>query len=132
MEDKKEIPEIIKQVGFDFHWDEKKVWKLNVPVVEMDINKLVWHFNVPFHWHDGGAYNLTSKEIIDNPEKYREEYDRVMKTDLSYPIDIMENKGRWVILDGLHRLMKAYIQGLKKVKVRIIPREKIPEILIEK
>ena len=52
-----------------------------------------------------------------------------MKADLKYPIDIMENKGRWLILDGLNRLMKAYLLKMKTVKVRIIPRDKIPEIL---
>ena len=44
----------------------------------------------------------------------------------------MENKGRWLILDGLHRLVKAYELGQKKVMVRIIPREKVPEILSDK
>jgi hypothetical protein len=124
-----EIPKIIKEVGFDFEWDEEKVWKLNVPVTEVDIEMLAWHFDVPFHWHGGRIYNLTSREIIENPDNYREEYQRTMNADLHYPIDVMENKGRWLILDGLHRLMKAYILGMKKVRVRMIPREKIPEIL---
>jgi hypothetical protein len=127
---KKNLPEIIKKVGFDFSWDSKKVWKLNYPVEEMDIKELLWHFDIPFHWFDGGIYNLKSKEIIENPEKYREEYDRTMKCDLSYPIDIMRNKGRWLILDGLHRLMKAKIMGLSKVKVRKIPRSEIKNISI--
>ena len=124
-----DIPQIIKDVGFDFHWDEEKVWKLNIPATEMDINELTWHFDIPFHWHKDGKYNLKSREVINNPEKYKEEYERTMKADLRHPIDIMENKGRWLILDGLHRLMKAYILKMNKVKVRIIPREKIPEIL---
>ncbi len=51
-----------------------------------------------------------------------------MNADLTYPIDIMENKGRWLILDGLHRLMKAYSLGMKKVVVRKVPRELIPQI----
>ena len=125
----KEIPEIIKKVGFDFNWDEKKVWALEVPVTEMDVKELTWHFDIPFHWHNGEVYNLTSWEIIKSPDKYKEEYERTMNSDLKYPIDVMENKGRWLILDGLHRLMKAYIQGAKMVSVRIIPTEKIPEIL---
>ena len=54
--------------------------------------------------------------------------EKIEKADISFPIDIMENKGRWVILDGLHRLVKLYENGAKKIKVRIIPREKIPEI----
>jgi len=43
--------------------------------------------------------------------------------------NVMENKGRWLILDGLHRLMKATILKMNKIRVRKIPREKIPEIL---
>ncbi len=125
----KTIPNIIQEVGFDFSWDEEKIWKLKVPVTEMDISKLIWQLDIPFHWHGDGIYNLTSTEIINNPEKYKKEYERTMKVDLKYPIDIMENKGRWLILDGIHRLMKSYILKMKKVKVRIIPREKIPEII---
>ena len=126
---RKDIPQIIKDVGFDFSWDEKKVWALNIPVTQMDINKLTWHFDIPFHWHRDKVYNLKSREIIDNPDKYKEEYERTMKSDLSHPIDIMDNKGRWLILDGLHRLMKAYTQKKDKVQVRIIPRDKISEII---
>jgi hypothetical protein len=129
---KKDIPDIIKQVGFDFEWEEEKVWKLHVPVEEMDINELTWHFDIPFHWHGGQVYILKSKEVIDNPDKYKEEYERIMKAELKYPIDIMQNKGRWVILDGLHRLIKAYIQGSKLVRVRKIPRDMIPEITKDK
>lgn len=123
------LPQIIKDVGFDFSWDEKKVWRLDVPIEEISIEELTWHFDIPFHWHGGKVYNLSSREVIKNPEKYDDEYKRTMNSDLKYPIDIMENKGRWLILDGLHRLMKAYIQGQKTVSVRKIPRDKIPEIL---
>jgi uncharacterized ParB-like nuclease family protein len=125
---KREVPQIIKDVGFDFLWDERKVWALDLPVEEMDINELAWHFDIPFHWDGGKIYNLTSREIIKNPEKYKDEYERTMNADLLYPIDIMENKGRWVILDGLHRLMKASILGQKTVRVRKVPRELIPLI----
>ncbi len=52
-----------------------------------------------------------------------------MKADPSYPIDIMENKGRWLILDGLHRLMKTSILGTKTVRVRKISRDYIPDIV---
>jgi len=37
----KEIPQIIKDVGFDFSWDSKKVWALNFPVEEMNIQDLI-------------------------------------------------------------------------------------------
>lgn len=103
------IPKIVHDVGFDFDWDEKKVWRLDIPMTQMNISELVWHFDIPFHWHGGGVYNLTSRDIIEKPEQYKTEYQRTMDADLMYPIDIMENKGRWLILDGLHRLMKSYL-----------------------
>lgn len=123
-----EYPQIIKEVGFDFHWDEGRVWALDVPVTEMAIRELEWHFDIPF-WDKGGRrYALKPRDVIEHPEEHKEEYDRTMAADLSYPLDIMENKGRWLMLDGLHRLVKAVILGEKKVRVRIVPRERIPDI----
>ncbi len=123
-------PQIIKDVGFDFSWDSKKVWALDIPIEEMDMQDLIWHFDIPF-WEveDTDDYNLTPWEVVDDPDKHSIHYKKIQEADLKYPIDIMENKGRWLILDGLHRLVKAHTQGLKKVMVRKIPREKINEIL---
>lgn len=120
---KKNIPPIILEVGFDFDWDEKKVWELELPAVKMAVDELEWHLAIPFLNFENGEYNLMPSDVIDDPEKYRQEYNRTMKADLRYPIDIMENKGRWVILDGLHRLMKAKILGMEEVEVRKVPRE---------
>jgi ASC-1-like (ASCH) protein len=121
------IPQIIKDVGFDFDWSEEKVWALDVPTEEIDIHELTWHFDIPFLWEDG-IYNLKPQDVIDEPEKHKEEYDRTMKADLIHPIDIMQNKGHWLILDGLHRLIKASILNMQKVQVRKISRELIPQI----
>lgn len=120
------IPQIIKDVGFDFHWSEEKVWMLDVPVEEISIDELIWHFDIPF-W---GHYKLKARDVINNPSKYEEEYKRIMNSDLQYPLDIMFWKERWLLLDGLHRLAKASVLGLKTIKVRKIPQEAIPQISI--
>lgn len=126
---KKDLPKVIEEVGFDFNWDEKKVWALNLPVEEIDINELTWHFDVPFLWtKPNGYYDLKPSEVLANPEQYKDEYERTMKADLSHPIDVMEWRGHWLILDGLHRLMKASIQGQEKVNVRKVPQSAIPAI----
>src|SRR5262249_41074127 len=123
---------IIQEVGFDFSWDNKKVWALDIPVTEMDINELVWHFDFPF-WEiaDTDDYNLTPNSVLNKEIGTHLHREKIEKADTSFPIDIMENKGRWLILDGLHRLVKLYEEGAKTIKVRIIPREKIPEITRE-
>lgn len=123
-----EIPKSVLEYGFDFSWDEEEVWKLMYPMEEIDISELEWHFEIPFwDWNDG-HYNLTPNQVLDAPDKYADQYERVMNSDISYPIDIMENKGRYVILDGLHRLVKCKILRMNKVNVRIIPHSEIKNI----
>lgn len=126
--DNKDIPQSVLEYGFDFDWDEKDVWKLDYPTAKISIEDLKWHFDVPFWDYGNDYYNLTPNQVIDDKEKYSEQYNRVMNSDISYPIDIMENKGRYVILDGLHRLLKCKLLGYKEVDVRIIPRSEIKNI----
>jgi hypothetical protein len=129
-------PKAVRDVSFspDFCWDPEKVWKLDFPIEEMDIKELIWHFNIPF-WEkdDANDWDLTPQEVINKIPDSTKHQKKVEEADLSYPIDIMKlgHKDLWRILDGMHRLVKAYQLGYKKVNVRIIPREKIPEILRE-
>ena len=52
-------PKIIQDVGFDFSWDEKKVWELDVPETEIDIRELLWHFDIPFLSQGNRVYSVT-------------------------------------------------------------------------
>ena len=122
---KVEVPKIIQDVGFDFSWSEEKVWKLNVPVEEMDITELEWHFDLPFWNTKDGYYNLKPIDVIEHKDQHLEEYERTMQSDLSHPLDIMFYKNRWLLLDGLHRLAKAKILNMQKVRVRKIPQDSI-------
>lgn len=125
---KPEMPTIIKEVGFDFKWDVRKVWALDVPTEEVPITELTWHFDIPFWSKSGGYYDLYPKDVLEHQDENKEEYKRTMKADTSHPIDIMQWRGRWLILDGLHRLLKLAIEGNKTVKVRKIPVSAIPKI----
>lgn len=126
---KRELPEIIKKVGFDFDWDEHKVWDLDIPVETIPISELTWHFDIPF-WQSNPEkyYDLKPRDVMKYPKKYVNEYERAMRADINYPIDIMYYGGRWLILDGLHRLMKQSIQKTKNVRVREIPESFISKI----
>ena len=125
----RQLPDIIERVGFDFDWDECKVWGLDVPSEEMPAVDLVWHFDIPFLQLRPDGHYLTPRQVIDRPDDYPGEYQRTIRADTAYPIDIMRWKGRWLILDGLHRLMKQTIEGAEVVRVRKIPPGAIPLIL---
>ena len=125
----REPPKVIREVGFDFSWDPEKVWAFDVPVEEMPIGELTWHFDVPFIWSKpDGFYDVNPSEVLEHPHKHPEEHKRTMDADTSHPIDIMSWKGRWLILDGLHRLMKLSIEGEETAQVRKIPKSAIPLI----
>lgn len=125
----RKLPSIIEEVGFDFDWDEKKVWALELPVEEVKIDELTWHLDIPFLFtKPNGYYDLKPSQVLENPDDFNEEYSRTINADLSFPIDVMFWRGRWVILDGLHRLMKANLQGQEEVSVRKVPNSAIQAI----
>lgn len=122
-------PQIIKDTGFEFNWDDKKVWAISIKTEKMPLKKLLWHLEIPI-WEKEGTddWNLTPMQALQNPPKEPSHYKKIVKSNMHYPIDIMWNKGRWTLLDGYHRLARAYQLGYKNVLVRKIPRKYIPQI----
>ena len=118
-------------LGLNFgNWEEEKIWALDLPVVEINLNDLIWHFDAPF-WpnDDGERWTISPWDVINQEHGTKNEQINIEKADTNYPIDILENNGHWLILGGIHRLAKLYKQNNKKIKVRIIPRNRLPEIL---
>lgn len=129
MKSKDPRPKSIQEVDIPFKKDDSKIQALDLPVEEMQIYELLWHFDYPF-WEKEGTneWNLTPWELINNPEKEPTHYKRVQSVDMSYPLQIMQYNRRWLLLDGLHRLVKAYLEKMDTVKIRKIPLSTISAI----
>jgi len=109
-----------------FWRDNQKLWALQVPVEVMNVDELLWILEIPFWEDDAGNIVISPKEVIDNPNQYPFHRDKIQAADTSYPIDIMKNKkGKWLTLDGLHRLVKLVLENASTVRVRKIPPELI-------
>ncbi|HRY63174.1 MAG TPA: hypothetical protein P5267_01010 [Patescibacteria group bacterium] len=109
-----------------FWRDNKKLWALEVPVEEIDIDELLWIFDIPFWEDENGNIIIAPNEVINNPDHYPAHRDKIKNADTSYPIDIMKNKkGEWLALDGLHRLVKMFLNKETRIRVRKIPPELI-------
>jgi len=65
------------------------------------------------------------------PSRFRTKCQRTMAADLGCPLDLLFRNGRWVILDGVHRLLKADLLGLGNIQVRRLPAAMLPLILQE-
>lgn len=109
-----------------FWRDNKKLWALEVEAEEMPIDELTWIFDVPFWEDENGNIVITPREVINNMDAYPYHRDKILNSNTSHPLDIMKNKkGKWLTLDGLHRLVKLFLNKESKIQVRKIPPELI-------
>lgn len=69
----------------------------------------------------------SATDVINNPIKYQDDYKRILKADLSYPI-IISSDG--FIVDGVHRLAKAHMTNKKLVKSYIFNEKLMKKFII--
>lgn len=120
-----ELPPAIEEYWYAFDWDVEALWALDLPSEEFPIDKLLWHLDVPLWELDGRRYALTPRQVLRSPYRYDKEYRRVRASSLVFPIEITRLKGRWLILDGVHRMTRAHEDGHEEILVRKVPRKMI-------
>ena len=59
-------------------------------------------------WGEG---NISVNDVLKNPKKYKDDYNRINNANLKYPI-IIDTKGN--IFDGVHRYIKSKLLNKKK------------------
>ena len=94
------------------------VIKLSLDIFVPQLNEIVW----------GGWSPMTVIEKI-GMKKYQENAEQIKAADLSYPIIVTE---KHVIIDGYHRLAKAYLEGKKDIKVNVIDDALLRKFLLVK
>lgn len=65
-------------------------------------------------------------DVLQNPKKYKDDYERIKKANLKYPIILANN----YIVDGVHRLTKAHLQKKKYIKAYIFEGDLLKKFLI--
>ena len=123
------VPAELRDVICDFLWDSDKLRRLALPVDTATVDTLRWHLDLPYWRHDGKPFQVAPGQVKADPGRYEEHYKRTMAADLGYPLDLVIRNHRWVILDGVHRLLKADLLGLSHVQVRRVPAAMLPLIL---
>ncbi len=120
----KQPPKILTDAGLSMFVDVVKLRELPLPVVEVELEKLLWHLDMPVWAKDGTEdWNLTPRQVMEKEEGSSTHQERVAAADTQYPIVLTQYNGRLVALDGLHRIVKVYMQGGKTIAAKIIPSE---------
>lgn len=121
-----DMPEMLSKVYVDFYWSKKKLWEGNFSEKDYLVAELDWILSYPIWYKD--AYPVPNN-LIQNPNLDPDHWDRVLKADLAFPVHIIFWKQRWLILDGIHRLIKTKLEGRKMIKTKMLLEKDIKDIL---
>ena len=118
----RELPPIIEDLWYSIDWDVPTLWALDLPKTMLPMERLIWHLDVPV-WPDPDdvPYRVTPRQVIENPSLHAREIARVDAADLAFPIEVILRGDDWMILDGIHRLTKAWRDGATEISARIVP-----------
>lgn len=93
-----------------------------------NVQKLKDELDVNYWRDDQGTFS--PNDVLNDKHRYKDHYDRVLQADLSYPIII--HQPSQIVVDGVHRLTKAYIEKRKKIKAYVFNDELMKKFIISK
>jgi hypothetical protein len=124
------IPPELTAYILDFHWDLELLHALDLPIVCMPVADLAHHLDLPF-WAYDGPFQVTPHQVAADPITYRAQYHRTLSADLQHPLDAVRRPDdRITILDGVHRLLRAELEGRPTVAVRLLPWSDLDRIAV--
>jgi hypothetical protein len=70
-------------------------------------------------------------EVVNNmkSKKYKEDADKIEKADTTYPVIVT---GKHKIVDGFHRIAKAYLEGKKHIDVYVFTSDLMDKFIINR
>ena len=123
-------PDHLRGVWPDFDWDNRQIRAVEAPVSEMPVAELRWLLDVPI-WSSRPPeplFDLRPREVLDHPERHPRHAQRIREADLEHPLQLLDYKGRWVVLDGLHRLVRLVSEDAETARVRCLSQAAIAQI----
>jgi hypothetical protein len=120
-------PESMRDVFPQTHWQLGKLWALDLRVEPVEVADLLWMFDLPLWQLNGERFKVTPNQVAATPMNFRPHYERVMDADLDFPIHLVAYRGRLVVLDGVHRLLKAHFLRRRWIEAKIATAAQLQE-----
>ena len=100
-----------------------------INIFKPEINKIkldIINYNMDTKgWGEG---DISVNDVLKNPKKYKDDYNRINNANLKYPI-IMDIKGN--IYDGVHRYIKSKLLNKKIIKVYLFDNKLLDKFIIK-
>jgi hypothetical protein len=126
------LPPALQGIFFAFRWDKRTLWALSTASSLVEISELAWHLELPV-WSTrppAALFDLSPAEVISNRQHHPDHWQRIAQADVRYPLEMFAHNGRWVIMDGYHRLAQLAANRIQQVSVRKHPHEYLAQIRV--
>lgn len=113
-------PEHLSDFWPDRDWDNRKLWSLELPTSCLPLDDLTWVLDLPV-WSSrppSPLFDLVPRTVLESPQMHAEHALRIQRANLEHPLLVHRFRGRWVVLDGIHRLAKLVQAGAGVVTVQ--------------
>lgn len=120
-----ELPERLRGVFFDRLWDTSKVWRLPTPAELLPLDQLEWQLDLPVWTTVVGEarWDLSPRMVLKAPDAHPRRWQRILRVDLSFPLELFRRGEQWIVLDGYHRLARYHLEARTTVYARLHPDE---------
>jgi hypothetical protein len=125
------LPASLQGVFFPFRWDKQALWALPTPASGLALTELEWHLDLPV-WSTQPPqplFDLRPRDVIAQPAIHAQHWQRILAAPLEYALDLFEYNGRWVVMDGYHRLAKHLVLQAKEVPARLHPAQMLEKVI---
>jgi hypothetical protein len=122
------MPQVIRDTLPTVPWSLQRLWRLELPVRPVAVEELAWLFDLPLWQLNGTRFQVSPRQVRDDPAGFPDHLNRVMASDLRYPIHLVEHRGRMVVLDGFHRLLKAAMEGHAEIDAMVLSQDDLEAV----
>lgn len=121
-------PKVIRETLPMVAWSMARLQGLDLPARQVAVEELAWLFDLPLWQMNGTRFQVSPSQVRADPARFPDHMRRVMASDLGYPIHLVEHRGRLVVLDGYHRLLKAAIESRAEIDAVILSQQDLESI----
>lgn len=120
-------PEDLRGIWPDADWDNARLHALALPIEMLPLERLTWILEHPV-WSSkppAPRFDLRPVDVVAKPGEHAVHARRIADADLRWPLLVHDLNGRLVVIDGLHRLVRAQGDGLASVAVQRVSRAQL-------